>query len=129
MAQICSLYPGSPCCIKSFDEDTEWKAANFEEKALQSFLIKKDTTYWEVRQAITITAYFGGLQPTECLDLKLEQIIRSEECYTITHTRAKQRMDKTSTKFLVPEAGGYTSQLADYLKKVNNQPDKFQGRV
>jgi hypothetical protein len=40
--------------IKSFDEDTERKAANFEEKALQSFLIKKDTTYWEVRQAITV---------------------------------------------------------------------------
>ncbi len=68
-----------------------------------------------------------GLRPTECLDLKLEQIIRSEEGYTIT--RAKQRTDKTSTKFLVPEVGGYTSQLADYLKKVNNQLDKFQGRV
>jgi hypothetical protein len=50
--------------IKSFDEDTERKAANFEEKALQSFLITKDTTYWEVRQAITVTAYFGGLRPT-----------------------------------------------------------------
>jgi hypothetical protein len=50
-----------------------------------------DTTYCEVRQAIAITSYFGGLRPTECLDLKLEQIIRSEEGYTITHTLAKQR--------------------------------------
>jgi len=115
--------------IKCFDEDTERKATNFEEKALQSFLIKKDTTYWEVRQAITVTAYFGGLRPTECLDLKLEQIIRSEEGYTITRTWAKQRTDKTSTKFLVPEVEGYASQLAVYLKKVNNQLDKFQGRV
>jgi hypothetical protein len=29
----------------------------------------------------------------------------------------------------VPEVGGYASQLAVYLKKVNNQLDKFQGRV
>ncbi len=42
---------------------------------------------------------------------------------------AKQRTDKTSTKFLVPEAGGYASQLAVYLNKVNNQLDIFQGRV
>jgi hypothetical protein len=47
--------------IKSFDGDTERKAANFEEKALQSFLIKKDITFWEVRQAITVTAYFRCL--------------------------------------------------------------------
>ncbi len=39
--------------IKGLDEDTKRKAAVFEEKVLQSFLIKKmDTTYCEVRQAI-----------------------------------------------------------------------------
>jgi hypothetical protein len=75
--------------IEGFEEDTKRKAAIFEEKALHSFLIKKmDTTYCEVRQAIAITAYFGGLRLTECLDLKLEQIIRSEDGYTITHTQA-----------------------------------------
>jgi hypothetical protein len=37
--------------IKGFDEDTKRKAAIFEEKALQSFLLKKmDMTYWEVLQ-------------------------------------------------------------------------------
>ncbi len=116
--------------IKGFDEDTKKKAAIFEEKDLQSFLTKKmDTSYWEVRQSIAIIAYFGGLRLTECMDLKLEQIIRSADGYTITHTRAKQRTDKMSTKFLVPEVGGYAGQLAVYLNNVNSQLDKFQGRV
>ncbi len=39
-----------------------------------------------------------------------------------------QRTDKTSTKFLVPDGGGYGSQLAVYLNKVNNQLNIFQGR-
>ncbi len=34
-----------------------------------------------------------------------------------------------TTKFLVPEVGGYASQLAVYLNKVNYQLVKFQGRV
>jgi integrase len=88
-----------------------------------------DSTFWEVRQAIAITAFFGGLRLTECLDLKLEQMIRSKKGYTIIHTRAKQRTDKMSTKFLVPEERGYTKRLTIYLNKVNNQLSKFQGRV
>jgi hypothetical protein len=35
----------------------------------------------------------------------------------------------TLNKFLVTEVGGYASQLAVYLIKVNNQLDKFRGRV
>jgi hypothetical protein len=62
-------------------------------------------------------AYFGGLRAvdlTERLDLKLEQIIRSEEGYTITHTQGLSRgPDKTSTKLLVPEAGGYTGSVPE----------------
>jgi hypothetical protein len=38
--------------IKGLDEDTKRKAAVFEEKVLQSFLIKKIDTTCEVRQAI-----------------------------------------------------------------------------
>jgi hypothetical protein len=86
------------------------------------------TAYWEVRQAIVIVAFFGGLRLLEAMDLKLEMIIRSSVGYTITHTRAKQRSDKMSTKFLVPEEGGYASQLAIYLTKVNSQLNIFQGR-
>ena len=74
--------------------------------------MKLDTAYWEVRQAIAITAYFGGLRVAECMNLALEKIIRGPEGFTITHTRAKQRSDKRSTKFLVPQLGGYADLLA-----------------
>ena len=60
-------------------------------------MMKLDTAYWEVRQAIAITAYFGGLRVAECMNLALEKIIRGPEGFTITHTRAKQRSDKRST--------------------------------
>jgi hypothetical protein len=55
------------------------------------------SAYLEVRQAVTILAYFGGLHNQECMDLKLEQIIRHADGYTITHKRAKQRSDKKFT--------------------------------
>ena len=116
--------------IKGFEEDTKQKAAIFDNAILHQFLTKEmDTAYWEVRQSIAITAFFGGLRLAECMDLKLEQFIRSTEGYSITHTRAKQRTDKMSTKFLVPEEGGYAKKLEIYLSKVNNQLSKFQGRV
>ena len=37
----------------------------------------------------------------ECMALKLEKIVRSPVGYTITHMRAKQRSDKTFSKFVV----------------------------
>ena len=49
---------------------------------------------------------------------ELEKIIRGSDGFTITHTRAKQRSDTTSTKFLVPEEGGFANMLAVYLDKV-----------
>ena len=81
--------------------------------------MKADTGYWEVRKAIAITAYFGGLRMVECMELQLEKITRGADGFTVTHTRAKQRSDKTSTKFLVPQVGGYADQLANYLDKVS----------
>jgi integrase len=91
--------------------------------------MKLDTAFWEVRQAIALTAYFGGLSLVECMDLELEKISRDSEGFTITHTRAKQRSDKITTKFLVPQMGGYANLLAVYLDKVKSQLDRFKGRV
>ncbi len=97
---------------------------------LKRFLTKEmDLALWEVRQAIATTTIYEGLRLTECLDLKLKQIIRSKEGYTITHIRAKQRTEKMLTKLLVPEEGGYAKCLAIYLNKVNNKLSSFQGRV
>jgi len=45
--------------------------------------------------------------------------------YTITHTQTKQSADMVSTKYLVPEKGGFAKQLAIYINKVKNQLDMF----
>lgn len=116
--------------IKGYEEDTKNKAAIFEEDDLRRFwTMKMDSAYWTVRRAIAITAYFGGLRMVECMDLALEKIIRGPEGFTITHTRAKQRSDKMSTKFLVPQEGGYADLLASYLDLVKNQLYQYSGRV
>jgi hypothetical protein len=60
------------------------------------------------------------------MELKLSQIIRHADGYTITHSRAKQRSDK---KFVVPLEGGYADRLSIYVTKINKQLDKYQGRV
>ena len=70
----------------------------------------------DVRQAICIVAFFGGLRLQECMDLVLEKIQRGKEGFFITHTRAKQRRsDKLDSRFVVPEEGGFAAQLALYL--------------
>jgi hypothetical protein len=56
------------------------------------------------------------------MKLKLEQIIRHADGYTITHSRAKQRGDKKATKFVVPQEGyqgrvWYTGTNNSLLKK------------
>jgi hypothetical protein len=94
---------------------------------LKRFLNKEmNLAFWEVRQAIATTNIYEGLRLTECLDLKLKQMIRSKEGYTITHIRAKQRTDKMLTKFLVPEEGGYAKRLAIYLNKVKTSCPVFR---
>jgi hypothetical protein len=60
------------------------------------------------------------------MDLKLEQIIRHADGYTITHKRAKQRSDKKFTKFLVPQDGGM---LIGCLSTVPNEDQQATGRV
>jgi len=92
-------------------------------------MMELDTAYWMVRKAIVVTVYFGGLRMVECMNLELEKIVRGPEGFTITHSRAKQRSDKMSTKFLVPQVGGYADILSAYLEKVKNQLDKHKGKV
>ena len=65
----------------------------------------------------------------ECMDLALEKIIGGPEGFTINHTRAKQRSDKMSTKFVVPQEGGYADLLASYLDLVKDQLYQYSGRV
>ena len=63
--------------IKSYEEDTGTKqrARTFDEVVLKKLLVEKMVkTFWKVRQAIAIVAFFGGLRLMECLDLKLEEI-------------------------------------------------------
>jgi L-2-hydroxyglutarate oxidase LhgO len=67
--------------------------------------------------AIVIKVYSVGLRQIECLDFKVEKIVGSKEGYTITHTQAKQSADMVSTKYLVPEKGGYAKQLASTLTR------------
>jgi hypothetical protein len=116
--------------IKGLVVDTKKKAPIIPEGPLKKFMASEmKNAYWEVRQAIVLMAFFGGLRKTECQNLVLEKIIRSPEGYIITHNRAKQRSDKLSSKFVVPQEGGYADRLAIYLKKVNEQLSMFQGRV
>ena len=89
--------------------------------------MKLDSAYWEVRRAIVIVAFFGGLRVSECRQLSLEKICRGPDGFTVTHVRVKQRSDKLSTKFLVPQAGGFADMLAVYLDKVRDQLQKFEG--
>jgi hypothetical protein len=116
--------------IKGLEVDMKKKAPIWDTGQLKKFLVSEmPTPYWEVRQSIVMMAFFGGLRLQETCDLELEKIIRGPEGYTITHMRCKQRDDKTSTKFVVPQEGGYADRLAVYIKKVNDVLQKFQGRV
>ena len=65
----------------------------------------------------------------ECIDLSLEKISRGPNGFTITHTRSKQRSDKLSTKFMIPQAGGVADMLAIYLDKVKDQLEKYEGTL
>ena len=58
------------------------------------------------REAIVIAALFGGLRQIECIDLKLEKFVNTDEGVYVVHQRAKQRSDKKETKFLIPKTSG-----------------------
>jgi site-specific recombinase XerD len=117
--------------IKGFPQDIKHKASIFDEGRLKAFMLEKiGNAYWMVRQAVVIVAFFGGLRIQECIDLKLEKIQRGKDGITVIHTRVKQRRsDKMESRFLVPEEGGYASQLGGYLSRVNLSLNKFSGRV
>jgi len=87
-------HPRITLLIKGFIQDEKNKAQFFDEVLLKQFMVEKMVTaYWEVRQAITIVAYFGGLHLKECLELQLERISRGPEGFSITHSRMKQRSE------------------------------------
>jgi len=127
--QLQSL-PRLKMLLQGYETDVKKKAAIFDEGLLKFFMVEpmENNTYWEVRQAIAIVAFFGGLRFVECVDLKMEMFSWGPAGCTITHTRAKQRSDKMTTKFLVPQAGGFASKLATYINRVKDQLEIFQGK-
>jgi integrase len=116
--------------LKSYDTDVKDKATIFEEAKLKMFMVAKmETSYWLVRQAITIVAFFGGLRHQECLDLVVEKMVRDKDGYKIRHYRVKQRTGATESVFLVPEEGGFAASLANYLGTIHEQLHIFTGRA
>jgi hypothetical protein len=116
--------------IKGFDTDIKNKAPIFEETQLKAFMLgNMESSYWLVRQAISIVSFFGGLHIQECQDLVLERIIRNNNGFKITHSHKKQRSDQRESVFIVPAAGGFADWLAIYLEKVNSNLNRYTGRV
>jgi len=116
--------------VKGFDTDVKDKAPIFDEVQLKAFMLgNMETTFWLVRQAIVIVAFFGGLRLKECQDLLLEKMVRNRDGYKVTHSRCKQRSDQRESAFLVPEEGGFAASLGVYLAKVNTGLNKFSGRA
>ncbi len=115
--------------VKGFDTDIKNKAPIFEETQLKAFMLgTMESSYWLVRQAMSIVSFFGGLRIQECQDLVLERIIRNNDGYKITHSRKKQRSDQRESVFIVPAAGGFADRLAVYLDKVNSEVNAYTGR-
>ncbi len=115
--------------IKGFNTDIENKVPIFEEMQLKAFMLGNiESSYWLVRQAVSIVAFFGGLRLQECQALVLEKMIRTSDGYKITHSRVKQRSDQRESVFLVPAHGGFADRLGMYLGKVNSNLNKFTGR-
>ena len=84
------------------------KAEIFDGDELDSFINDADynSPYWLVRKAIVFVALFGGLRQIECIDLKLEKFVNTDEGVYVVHQIAKQRSDKKETKFLIPKTSG-----------------------
>ena len=108
-------FPRVAKLIKSFNTDIKKKAAIFSPEDLQSFTSNPNlnSPYWLVRKVIAIVATFGGLRQIECMDLELEKFCSKSDGIYITHSRAKQRTDKRTTKFLVPRS---TDDNHDYAR-------------
>ena len=132
-------------------EDVKKKAAVFTTEELKQFCGSEDLQggYWEVRKAIVILAFFGGLRLVEAMGLELEKISPCAEGFNVVHKRAKGRTDKPDSKFKVPkkkkpvqnadgregevekpeDAFDWAACLGQYLDKLREDLGKFQGRV
>ena len=91
-------YPKLQSFIKEFDVDVKKKTHIFTKEEIGEF-VRNDTlsvSYWLVRKAFVIIAFFGGLCHTEVMSLVLEKIsIRQERVYVV-HEHAKQRLVENS---------------------------------
>ena len=133
-------------------EDVKKKAAVFTPEELKQFCESEELQggYWEVRKAIAILAYFGGLRLTEAMGLLLEKISPCPEGFNVVHDRAKGRTDKPSSKFTVPkkkepkqdedeedvdedkkieDSFDWAAVLGQYIGRVREELGKYQGRV
>jgi len=123
-------FPRLTMLIKGYDTDVKDKAEVFQDEHLKAFMLgSMEDSYWLVRQAISIVAFFGGLRLSECMDLLLEKMVRNQDGYKITHNRVKQQSDQRESAFLVPAKDGFADRLSEYLNKVNTHLKKFTGRV
>jgi hypothetical protein len=114
--------------IKGFNTHIKTKAPIFDETQLKAFMLgNMESSYWFIRQAVSIVVFFGRLRLQECQGLVLEKMIRTSDRYKITHCRAKQHSDQRDSVFLVPAHGGFVDWLGMYLGKVNSNLNKFTG--
>ena len=86
------------------------------------------TPYWLVRKVIAIFAFFGELNVSETQDLRMENIIKSEDGYTVY--KPNKIEGKPGSQYLVPneKANGqlsYSDLIKEYFEKIDNdiKPD------
>ena len=119
--------------LKSFDIDIKQKANVFSTSNIQQFLLDADssTPYWIVRKTIVCLAYYGGLRHTEMMDIQIELCESTSEGIYVTHSRAKQRSDKRSSRFLVPRTDDSRSAdiVDQYIGTIKEKLGKFTGRL
>ena len=82
-------------------------------------------------QVIMILSYFGGLRHVELNSLSIEMVEKKPDGLYVTHSRAKQRTDKRSSKFLVPSNGDvdYAQVVDKYISDIKAKLGKFSGRI
>ena len=126
-------------------EDVKKKAAIFTPGELKQFCEAEELEggYWEVRKAIVVLAYFGGLRLVEATGLEVEKITPCAKGFDVVHDRAKGRTDKPSSKFTVPkkevpkegeketveDSYDWAGCLGKYLGRLKEELGKYQGRV
>ena len=127
------LYCRVTILLKSFDVDIKRKANVFSTNNIQQFLLDADSTtpYWIVRKTIVCLAYYGGLRHTEMMDIQIELCESTSEGIYVTHSRAKQRSDKRSSRFLVPRTDDSCSAdiVDQYIGAIKEKLGKFTGRL